>query len=272
MGKGKLAKFSDMDAFENVFQYVYQAWREERKPFEMKGKWHTYFGNHNPIILELGCGKGEYTVAQAQRDPNRNYIGIDIKGARMWTGAKQALEQGLKNVAFIRTGIEMLEAFFEKGEVAEIWLTFPDPQMKKVNKRLTSTGFIRLYQKVLANGGSLNLKTDSLFMFTYTDELLKASNLQPTQRITDLYASEWSNDPVLSIKTYYEQQWLGRGISIKFLSFIPGDKQDWVEPEVEIEHDAYRSFGRNARTILPQKEQVDKSLKVYIKDNHERIC
>ena len=172
MGKGKLAKFSDMETFENVFQYTYGVWRESGKTFEKKGQWNTYFGNNNPIVLELGCGKGEYTVAQAEQNADKNYIGVDIKGARMWTGAKQALQKGLKNVAFIRTSIEMISAFFEKGEISEIWLTFPDPQMKKVNKRLTSSTFLRLYQQILATNGTMNLKTDSQFMFTYTDELL----------------------------------------------------------------------------------------------------
>lgn len=250
MGKGKLAKFSDMESFENVFQYTYGVWRESGKPFEKKGQWSTYFGNNNPIVLELGCGKGEYTVAQAEQNANKNYIGVDIKGARMWTGAKQAIEKGLKNVAFIRTSIEMISAFFEKGEISEIWLTFPDPQMKKVNKRLTSSTFLRLYQQILTTNGTLNLKTDSNFMFTYTDELIKVNNIQPIERITDLYASDKANDPVLSIKTYYEQQWLGRGISIKYLAFPLDDRKDFTEPDVEIEYDSYRSFGRDARTIL----------------------
>ena len=250
MGKGKLAKFSDMDSFENVFQYTYGVWRESGKPFEKKGQWSSYFGNNHPIVLELGCGKGEYTVAQAEMNADKNYIGVDIKGARMWTGAKQAIEKGLKNVAFIRTSIEMISAFFEKGEISEIWLTFPDPQMKKVNKRLTSSTFLRIYQQIIATNGTVNLKTDSQFMFTYTDELLKANNIQPTDRITDLYASEKANDPVLSIKTYYEQQWLGRGITIKYLAFPLDDRNSFTEPDVEIEYDSYRSFGRDARTII----------------------
>lgn len=249
MGKGKLAKFSDMDAFENVFQYVYQAWREERKPFEMKGKWHTYFGNHNPIILELGCGKGEYTVAQAQRDPNRNYIGIDIKGARMWTGAKQALEQGLKNVAFIRTGIEMLEAFFEKGEVAEIWLTFPDPQMKKVNKRLTSTNFLNKYRHFMPDGGVINVKTDSNFLFTYTKALTELNQMPTDACCDDIYSNAplLKEYPNLNIRTYYEQMWLDRGITIKYIRFHLMKNGNLQEPDIEIEEDTYRSYGRNKR-------------------------
>ena len=275
MGKGKLAKFSDMDAFENVFQYTYGVWRETGKPFEKKGQWSSYFGNNNPIVLELGCGKGEYTVAQAELNKDKNYIGVDIKGARMWTGAKDALQKGLKNVAFIRTSIEMISAFFEKGEVSEIWLTFPDPQMKKQNKRLTSTGFLRLYQQILATNGMMNLKTDSQFMFTYTDELIKANNIEAVERITDLYASAKANDPVLSIKTYYEQQWLGRGITIKYISFRLDDRKNFVEPDVEIEYDSYRSFGRNARTILPQGKQKEpktfKQITEYVREHLAKV-
>lgn len=275
MGKGKLAKFSDMDSFENVFQYTYGAWRESGKPFEKKGQWSSYFGNNNPIVLELGCGKGEYTVAQAEQNKDKNYIGVDIKGARMWTGAKLALQKGLKNVAFIRTSIEMINAFFEKGEVSEIWLTFPDPQMKKQNKRLTSSTFLRLYQQILTTNGTINLKTDSQFMFTYTDELIKVNNIQPIERITDLYASAKANDPVLNIKTYYEQQWLGRGITIKYLAFPLDDRAHFTEPEVEIEFDSYRSFGRNARTILPQQGKKEimnfKQIQEYVKKELAKI-
>ena len=141
MGKGKLAKFADMEAFENVFQYPFSV--IDNVPFEMKGHWRDmYFNNSNPIVLELGCGRGEYAVGLARKYPDINFIGVDIKGARMWTGAKQALDEGLKNVAFLRTNIEIIDRFFDKDEVQQIWLTFSDPQMKHVRKRLTSTTFI----------------------------------------------------------------------------------------------------------------------------------
>ena len=153
MSKGKLAKFADMATYENVFQYPYSV--VEHVPFELKGHWHErYFKNQNPIVLELGCGKGEYTVELAKLYPQMNFIGVDIKGARMWTGATQALNEGLKNVAFLRTNIEIIERFFAEDEVQAIWLTFSDPQMKNPRKRLTSTYFLARYRQFLVDGES----------------------------------------------------------------------------------------------------------------------
>ena len=167
MGKGKLAKFAEMETFNNVFQYPYSV--IDNVPFEMKGKWREeFFKNDNPIVLELGCGKGEYAVGMARMFPNINFIGVDIKGARMWTGAKAAIEEGLSNVAFLRTNIEIIDRFFADGEVQEIWLTFSDPQMKNERKRLTSTYFMERYRRFLVDGGLIHLKTDSNFLFTYT--------------------------------------------------------------------------------------------------------
>lgn len=261
MGKNKLAKFSDMEGFPHVFQSTYNDLKQtENFAFPLKGKWSEFFGNNNPIIVELGCGKGEYTVAQAEMNPDRNYIGVDIKGARMWTGAKDSLQKGLKNVAFVRTNIEALNGFFEKGEVSEIWLTFPDPQMKKVNKRLTSTVFMRLYQQVVAEGGLIHLKTDSHFMFTYTCLMADANHYEVKQKIDDLYASDMATDRVLSIKTYYEQQWLSRGITIKYIDFVLTHRDSFIEPTEEIEFDTYRSFGRNARTLVAEKTKENNSL------------
>ena len=146
MGKNKLQKFDDMSGYPHVFQYPFAVLRE--KGFDMKGRWNIdFFKNDNPIVLELGCGKGEYAVGLARKYPNKNFIGIDIKGARMWTGAKASLQEGLSNVAFLRTSIELIDHFFAPGEVSEIWITFPDPQMKKVRKRLTSTRFMELYRR-----------------------------------------------------------------------------------------------------------------------------
>ena len=167
MSKGKLAKFADMERYENVFQYPYSV--VEQVPFEMKGRWNEcYFRNDHPIVLELGCGKGEYTVELAKLYPEVNFIGVDIKGARMWTGATQALQEGLKNVAFLRTNIEVIDRFFTPGEVTEIWLTFSDPQMKNPRKRLSSTYLMERYLRFLVDGGLVHLKTDSNFLFTYT--------------------------------------------------------------------------------------------------------
>ena len=176
MGKGKLAKFADMERYENVFQYPFSV--ADNVPFDMKGHWREmYFKNDNPIVLELGCGKGEYTVGLAKMFPDVNFIGVDIKGARMWTGATQALGEGLKNVAFLRTNIEIIDRFFAEGEVQEIWLTFSDPQMKNPRKRLTSTYFMQRYRRFLQDGGTIHLKTDSNFLFTYTTYMQQRNNL-----------------------------------------------------------------------------------------------
>ena len=160
MGKNKLQKFDDMSGYPHVFQYPFAVLRE--KGFDMKGRWNIdFFKNDNPIVLELGCGKGEYAVGLARKYPNKNFIGIDIKGARMWTGAKASLQEGLSNVAFLRTSIELIDHFFAPGEVSEIWITFPDPQMKKVRKRLTSTRFMKLYRRLLRPDGLIHLKSDA---------------------------------------------------------------------------------------------------------------
>ena len=210
----------------------------------MKGRWNSdYFHNDNPIVVELGCGKGEYAVGLAQTCRDKNFIGIDIKGARMWTGARQVRDLGLTNCAFLRTGIELLESFFAPGEVSEIWITFPDPQMKKVNKRLTGTRFLELYRKVLVPGGTVHLKTDSPFLYTYTREMLRHNGIAPAMDTADLYGGELAA-VVPPIKTYYEQQWLSRGLTIKFLSWPLNPEPVLSEPDIEIEPDSYRSFGR----------------------------
>ena len=248
MGKNKLAKFDDMAGYPHVFQYPFAVLQE--KGFELKGHWHEgFFENGNPIVLELGCGKGEYTVGLAELFPEKNFIGVDIKGARMWTGAKASLEAGMKNVAFLRTSIELIAHFFAPGEVAEIWLTFPDPQMKKVNKRLTSTRFMKLYREILSEEGIIHLKTDSNFMYTYTLEMAKANNFPILFNNNDLYHSDLVDD-ILSIKTYYEQQWIERGLNIKYIKFVDEGRDTLVEPDVEIEYDPYRSFNRSKRSAL----------------------
>ncbi|MEI8272426.1 MAG: tRNA (guanosine(46)-N7)-methyltransferase TrmB [Paludibacter sp.] len=244
MGKNKLAKFAEMEGFSHVFQVSSHAVREGLS-FEMKGKWNElFFKNNNPIVLELGCGKGEYSLGLAQFYPDKNFIGVDIKGARLWTGAKESFQKGLNNVAFVRTDIEMIHHFFGNNEVSEIWLTFPDPQMKKVTKRLTSTNFMKLYQQFVKENGLIHLKTDSNFMFSYTCEMVKSNHYPIIYSTDNLYSSELT-DPILGIKTYYEQQWLSRGISIKYIQFMLKNTDNFIEPDIEIEHDTYRSFGRN---------------------------
>lgn len=215
----------------------------------LKGNWNkTVFKNNNPIVLELGCGKGEYTVALSELYPEKNVIGIDIKGARMWTGAKDVQEKGLKNAVFLRTHIEFITQFFAPGEVSEIWLTFPDPQMKKVSKRLLSTRFMMDYQRFLKPNGTVHLKTDSGFLFAYTCEMVQANHLPVVFQTDDLYNSDWT-DALLSIQTFYEKQWLMRGLTIKYIQLRLPETVNWVEPDVIIPPDPYRSFGRSARNI-----------------------
>lgn len=246
MGKNKLAKFADLETFSHVFQ-VSSSDLLGGNEFLLKGKWNeSFFKNSNPIVLELGCGKGEYTVELAKRFPEKNYIGVDIKGARLWTGAKEALNINLKNVAFIRTNIEMISHFFGKEEVGEIWLTFPDPQMKKTTKRLTATNFIQLYLNILQTKGVIHLKTDSNFMFTYTLEMIKKNKFPIIDKKEDVHL-QCVEDDVLRIKTYYENQWIERGLNIKYVSFVPQIQEKYIEPDIDIEYDEYRSFKRLRR-------------------------
>ena len=248
MGKGKLAKFADMRTYPHVFEP--QGSFREDVPFEMRGCWNSsFFHNDGPIVLELGCGHGEYTVGLAGLFPDKNFIGVDIKGARMWTGAKQSLEAGMTNVAFLRTVIELIGRFFAPGEVSEIWITFPDPQMKKATKRLTSTYFMERYRKILKPGGKIHLKTDSNFLFTYTCAMVDHNRLPVEFRTDDLYSSG-DADHILSIKTHYEQQWLERGKSIKYIVFNLPQEGLLTEPDIEIELDDYRSYGRTKRSTL----------------------
>ncbi len=252
MGKGKLAKFAEMETFSNVFQYPFSV--VENVPFEMKGHWREqYFKNNHPVVLELGCGKGEYTVELARLYPEMNFIGVDIKGARMWTGAKQALEAGLKNVAFLRTNIEIIDRFFAESEVQEIWLTFSDPQMKNAHKRLTSTFFLNRYRKFLVDGGIVHLKTDSNFLFTYTTCMVKENKLPVVFSTEDLYHTEGLDEEthkILSIQTYYESMWIERGLNIRYMKFLLPQQGELVEPEVDIPLDDYRSYHRPKRSSL----------------------
>ncbi len=243
MGKNKLSKFAEMDTIPLVFQYPYGVLREAGS-FPLKGRWHDdFFHNSNPIVLELGCGKGEYTIGLAQLYPDKNFIGIDIKGARMHAGATRARDLAMPNVAFLRTGIELLESFFAPDEVSEIWITFPDPQMKKVRKRLTSTRFMELYRKVLVDGGMVRLKTDSPFLYSYTSAMARLNGLATAVDTDDLYATI-SDDPILNIRTHYEQQWLARGQTIKYLAFALDHTTPLKEPADNFERDTYRSYSR----------------------------
>ena len=273
MSKGKLAKFADMAANPLVIECPYNTLQDDLPPSGgMRRDWRSFFHNDNPIVLELGCGRGEYTVGLARRYPDKNFIGVDIKGARMWTGAQDALNNGMKNVGFLRTHIEFIDRFFAPDEVSEIWLTFSDPQMKKATKRLTSTYFLERYRRFLTDGGLIHLKTDSNFLYTYTEEMLKVNGIVPEYATHDLYGNvlDMQNNsqetklsslhsPLstlhqenssfdLSIQTYYEQMWRDRGIPIKYLRFRLPQEGSLIEPDVEIPLDEYRSYGRNKRS------------------------
>jgi tRNA (guanine-N7-)-methyltransferase len=245
VGKNKLKRFDEIATFEHVIQAEFD--EIFHRDYNLKGHWHdTYFKNNHPIVLELGCGKGEYTVGLAEMFPDKNFIGIDIKGARMHQGAKLAKEKNLQNAAFVRTRIEFIESFFASNEVSEIWLTFPDPQMKKATKRLTSTYFLKKYAGFMVADGLVHLKTDSQFLYTYTSELVKANQFSCIVNQTDLYNNGFA-DEILSLKTHYESQWLSKGIAIKYLSFLLNSRNELKEPEIEIEFDNYHTKGGNYR-------------------------
>jgi len=251
MGKNKLQKFSEMAGFQHVFEYPYAVLLEQG--CELKGNWRRdVFRNDHPLVLELGCGRGEYTVGLGRLFQAKNFIGVDIKGARMWAGAKESKEAEMTNVAFLRTHIELITYFFAQGEVDEIWLTFPDPQMKKTNKRLTSTRFMNIYRTILSDKGMIHLKTDSQFMFTYTCEMVKVNHFPVLVRTEDLYSSGMA-DEILSIRTAYEQQWLERGIPTKYLRFVCEKRDQLIEPEIEIAYDSYRSYNRSRRMASPPR-------------------
>ncbi len=186
MSKNKLAKFADMATYPHVVEAPGIA--VDETPFPLRGRWHQeFFHNDNPIVLELGCGRGEYTVGLGHLYPEKNFIGVDIKGSRMWTGATESLNAGMTNVGFRRTHSEFIQRFFAPGEVSEIWLTFSDPQMKKATKRLTSTYFLERYRQFLVDGGLIHLKTDSNFLYTYTNFLVEANALPIEFRTADRY-------------------------------------------------------------------------------------
>jgi len=225
VGKNKLSRFRELEQLERVFQPPFE--EVFQKDYYLKGKWKTQvFKNKNPIVLELGCGKGEYTVGLAGMYPDKNYIGIDIKGARLWKGAKMAHQTSLSNVAFLRTRIEFIQSFFGKEEIDEIWITFPDPQIKKRRnkKRLTGSRFLNAYRTMLKDQGTVHLKTDNDTLYAYTLDLMNYNNLEIKYKTNDLYRSELM-DSALSIRTFYESQYLEEGKSINYLSFrLPSGK------------------------------------------------
>ena len=225
MGHHKLERFAENLTFPNLFQVSYEMLKEVG--FALRGEWNRFFGNDNPITLELGCGKGDYTVSLARIHPDRNYIGVDIKGARLWRGAKTSNEEQMKNVAFVRTRIELIEQFFATDEVSEIWITFPDPQPKKENKRLTCERFLSYYKHFLRTGSPIHLKTDSQELYDYTlNEVIPAGGYRVEYATDNLYATpaaEHTDIPCLAeaqmTQTFYERMFLAQEMPITYLKF-----------------------------------------------------
>ena len=218
--KNKLKRFIENESFDNVIQPS----RDDliKFNFVFRGKWKKkVFKNSNPIVLELGCGKGEYTVNLAKLNPNKNYVGIDIKGARFWRGAKTATEEKLENVIFLRTQIELLDFIFEKNEIDEIWLTFPDPQIKfqRRKHRLTNTKFLSIYKNILNDSGIIHLKTDSEFLHGYTLGKLEEMSINPIVSNHDIYKNSNAPDEAIQIQTHYEKIYLNEGKKITYLNF-----------------------------------------------------
>ena len=218
--KNKLRRFRENETFENVIQPSRE--ELEKDQFKLKGNWKKeFFKNNNPIVLELGCGKGEYTIGLSKQDSGKNFIGIDIKGARFWRGAKTALEEDLANVAFLRTQIELIDRVFAEDEVDEIWITFPDPQIKykRTKHRLTNSEFLQKYKHILKAEGLVNLKTDSEFMHGYTLGLLHGEGHEVLYAHHDIYKNEYSPKEVREIQTFYEKQYLDLGKPITYIQF-----------------------------------------------------
>ncbi len=229
MGKNKLKRFAENETFGHLFQPSPKEMLTN--DFFLKGKWNKeYFKNENPIILEVGCGKGEYTTGLARFNPDKNYIGIDIKGPRLWRGSKTVQEEQLNNVAFIRNKVEFLTSFFAENEISEIWITFPDPQIKKMKKRLTSARFLELYSNILNPEGFIHLKTDSVLMHEFTKRIIELNNLELITATDDLYSSELSGE-VKEIKTFYEQKFLDEGLKITYLKFRLNEKTNFINPD-----------------------------------------
>lgn len=230
MGKNKHKRFAENLTFRCMVQPEFD--EIFHKDHALKGKWgQEFFGNSNPIVLELGCGRGEYTVALAQKHPELNFIGVDVKGARMWRGAKTATEQGLNNAAFLRTRIEFIESFFAENEISQLWITFPDPQLKKHRyaKRLTSPLFLARYSKFLATDGVIHLKTDSQHLHEYTKCVVEHNEL-PTEAVnSDIYGSGFA-DAKLSIKTTYEAKFLALGLPITYIKWRLDGKKTFSDP------------------------------------------
>ncbi|MDR2938663.1 MAG: tRNA (guanosine(46)-N7)-methyltransferase TrmB [Prevotellaceae bacterium] len=230
MGKNKWARFKENETFALLHQPVFKDLFGS--DFALKGRWgKDFFKNENPIVVELGCGRGEYTVELAKRFPEKNFIGIDIKGARLWRGAKTATEENLRNVSFVRTKVDIVTSLFATGEVSEVWVTFPDPQPTKARKRLCSSLFLNRYAKFLAKNGTVHLKTDSQMLHEYTKALLAKNGLNYTFANNDIHANNASAGSVLEIQTTYEKIFVDRGFPITYLQFALPQNTALVEPD-----------------------------------------
>jgi len=234
MGQKKLIRFAELNTFSNVLQY----------PEDIKGKWNEFFKNNNPITLELACGKGEYALGLGQLYPNRNFIGVDQKGNRIWVGAKKALQQQLNNVAFLRVQIDQVNDYFDTNEVSEIWITFPDPQLRtgKAKKRLTHPKFLRLYKQILTSNGFIHLKTDSPVLYRFTKIIIEKYNCVLMEDVADIYKTKSISDE-LKIKTYYESLDIAGSNRIHYLKFslpeiLPGKEKDKELQEFLREYEA----------------------------------
>ena len=245
MGKGKLIRFRENETFSCLVQPATEEVLHQDHP--LKGRWREdMFHNDHPIVLELGCGKGEYTVALAERFPEKNYIGIDIKGARLWKGAKYATQHEMGNVAFIRTRIEFISSLFAPGEINEIWITFADPQERKARKRLTHPRFLERYRTLLAPQGVIHLKTDSRLLHHFTLETVRQNGLSLIEACEDIYGTGRADD-LLSIQTFYEKNFRAQGIPITYLAFRLDHDRPLVEPEWDQEpyEQTYKTITRS---------------------------
>ncbi len=238
MAKRKLKRFRENEAYPHVIEPNYYDLKDAR--FNLKSNWvSNFFKNQNPIILELGCGKGEYTVGLAQRNPDKNYIGVDIKGARLWRGAKTSFDAGMKNVAFLRTRVDFIDFCFGNSEVSEIWCTFSDPHLghrKSIKKRLTSSSFLKKYQQIIGDTAIVHLKTDDAILYAYTQDVVAHNSLKVLHDIGDIYDGDFS-DIVPPIKTFYEQMWIEEGRTIRYISFVLPKNKELIEPPVNEERE-----------------------------------